>query len=166
MIVPDWGLSIAYWLHMLATVIWIGSLTALALVVLPAARRSLEGDAYSTLLGSIQRRVDSIGWFCLVVLAGTGLFQMSAHPNYQGFLAIDNAWSVAILVKHLLFGVMIVSNVYMTWFVLPELRRSAMRRSQSQPLASALERRNTWLVNFYLILAVLILAVTAVARAS
>ena len=166
MIVADWGLSIAYWLHMLATVVWLGTLAALGLVVLPAARRALDAQAFSSLLNSLQKRIDPLGWFCLAVLAGTGLFQMSAHPNYQGFLVIDSPWGMAILVKHLLFGTMIAASAYMTWFIMPELRRNALRQAQGQTTPAVFERRSLRLLNLNLILAVFILALTAIARAS
>jgi uncharacterized membrane protein len=162
----NWGLSAAYWLHMLATVVWIGTLAALALVVIPAARRALDAQAFAALLGSLQKRTDPLGWFCLALLTGTGLFQMSASPNYEGFLVIDNSWGMAILVKHLAFGLMIAASAYMTWFLLPELRRNALRQSQGQATNPALERRSLLLLNLNLILAVFILALTAIARSS
>ena len=90
---PFWALSLAYYLHMLATIVWIGSLTSLAILVLPAARRSLAPEAFAALLGNLQRRLDNLGWLSIIVLAGTGLFQMSANPNYPGFLAITNRWA-------------------------------------------------------------------------
>jgi uncharacterized membrane protein len=166
MISPDWGLSIAYWLHMLATVVWLGALAALALVVLPAARRTLDSSAFAALLNSLQKRIDPLGWFCLAVLAGTGMFQMSSNPNYEGFLVVDSSWGVAILIKHLAFGVMITASAYMTWFLMPELRRNALRQSQGQVTDSALERRSMRLMNLNLILALIILALTAIARVS
>jgi uncharacterized membrane protein len=91
---------------MLATVLWIGGICTLALLVLPAASKTLDAMAYADLLERIQKRLDPLGWLCLVVLAATGLVQMSANPNYQGFIAIQNRWAAAILVKHLLFLVM------------------------------------------------------------
>ena len=162
----NWGLSAAYWLHMLATVVWIGTLAALALVVIPAARRALDAQAFAALLGSLQKRTDPLGWFCLALLTGTGLFQMSASPNYEGFLVISSSWGMAILVKHLAFGLMIAASAYMTWFLLPELRRNALRLSQGQATNPALERRSLLLLNLNLILAVFILALTAIARSS
>ncbi len=47
-----WALSLAYWLHMLATVAWIGGLVTLSLLVLPAARQSLDDQAYAGLIGT------------------------------------------------------------------------------------------------------------------
>ncbi len=165
---PTWGLSIAYWLHMLATVLWIGSLAALALVVLPAAGRTLDAHAYASFLEQLQRRLDPLGWFCLLVLAGTGLFQMSASPSYQGFLAIQNTWSAAILVKHLVFLAMIGVSAWSTWGVLPELRRAAFRLAQGKesPEASRLQQRSLRLLRVNLAFSVVVLALTALARVS
>lgn len=165
---PDLALSITYWLHMLATVVWIGSLAALVLLVLPTAQRALEPKAYANLLDAFQRRLDSIGWFCLVVLTGTGLFQMSASRNYQGFLAIDNRWAVAILLKHIVFLVMVGVSAYLTWGLLPSLRRTAFKLAQGKdaPEAARLQRQNTFLLRLNLTLSVIVLALTALARVS
>jgi uncharacterized membrane protein len=165
---PIWILSIIFWLHMLATVIWIGSLAALALVVLPAAQRSLEDQAYSKFLEALQRRLDPLGWFCLVVLAGTGMFQLSANDNYSGFLAINNPWAVAILMKHGVYFLMILVTAYLTWGMLPQMRRAVLRMSQGKdaPDLRRSQARILWLLRLNFILAVVVLGLTAVARVS
>ena len=111
---------------MLATVVWIGGLAALTLLVLPAARKTLDAGAYANLLKAIQRRLDPLGWICLLILAVTGMFQMSASPNYQGFLEIGSRWAAAILIKHLVFFAMILVSGYLTWGLLPRLQRLAL----------------------------------------
>lgn len=172
MTTPAWALSLAYWLHMLATVAWIGGLAALSLLVLPAARQALDPASYAALLGKIQRRMDPLGWFSLAILTGTGLLQMSANPNYDGFLTIDNRWAAAILVKHILFILMAGISAYMTWGLLPQLRRQALLQARSQPAAQTQEtlarlgRREAWLLRLNLALGVLVLGLTAIARAA
>ena len=166
---PIWALTAAYWLHMLSTVVWIGGLTALVLLVIPAARRTLADEAYLALLDSLQRRLDPLGWFSLLLLVGTGMFQMSASPNYHGFLAFDNLWAVAILIKHVIFFLMIAISAYFTWGLLPALRRLALRLSQGKGNAeeqARLQRRNTWLLRLNLALSVVVLARTALARSA
>lgn len=168
---PYWALSIIYWLHMLATVVWIGGLAALSLFVLPAARQALDPAPYAAFLAAMQRRLDPLGWFCLALLAVTGMFQMSASPYYQGFLAIDNTWAAAILVKHILFVGMAVISAYLTWGLLPALRRLALRRAKAPESASGedmqrLQQRETQLLRLNLILGVLVLLLTAFARAA
>jgi uncharacterized membrane protein len=153
---------------MLATILWIGGLSAVVLLVLPAARQGLEVEQYARLLEKIERRLDPLGWLSLAVLLGTGLFQMSANPNYAGFLAINNRWAIAILIKHLLFLVMIAVSAYLTWGLLPTLRRIALLRARGQEVAGAerLVQRELVLLRLNLILAVVILALTSLARAS
>jgi len=165
---PFWALSLTYWLHMLATVVWIGGLSALSLILLPAARGSLETSTYSRLLEGIQRRLDPLGWLSLAILVGTGLFQMSANPNYQGFLAVNNRWAVAILLKHLVFALMMVISAYLTWGLLPRMRRAALQRLKQpdERGAIALHDQEARLVQINLLLGVLVLALTALARAS
>lgn len=165
---PFWALSLVYWLHMLATVVWIGGLAAVVLLVIPAARRTLDTSAYTVVLAAIQRRLDPLGWISLLVLVGTGLFQMSANPNYQGFLAVNNRWAAAILVKHLVFFVIIGVSAYLTWGLMPSLGRVALRQSHGldAPEAEHLQRRETTLMRLNLILGAVVLALTAIARVS
>jgi uncharacterized membrane protein len=166
---PLWALTLAYWLHMLSTVMWIGGLTALVLLVIPAAQRTLDEPAYLALLQNLQRRLDPLGWFCLVMLSATGMFQMSASPAYGGFLAIDTVWATAILLKHIAFLAMIGVSAYFTWGLLPTLRRLALQMSQgkgSPAEQERLQRRNTLLLRLNLGLSVVILALTALARAA
>ena len=172
MATPNWVLTIVYWLHMLATVIWIGSLASLSLLVLPAASQVLDGDRYAALLGRIQKRLDPLAWFCLILLLTTGMVQLGASPNYRGFLSIEDRWATAILIKHILFLVLILVSAYMTWILLPSLRRLALRKAhqpgdaKTEAGADALKKRETIILRFNLILGVIILALTAVARTS
>lgn len=164
------ALAAAYWLHMLATVGWIGGLATMAVLVIPAARRSLEAGAYAAFIGQLQERMQMLGWFSLLVLTGTGLFQMSASPNYSGFMAIDNPWAMAILLKHGAILLMVAASAVSTWGVLPQLRRSAMLRAAGKPAAGENEQRllrqETRLLLLNLLLSVAVLALTAWARVS
>jgi len=167
---PVWALTLTYWLHMIATVVWIGGLAALSLFVLPAARRALETGSFSAFLVELQRRLDPVSWFCLAALGGTGLFQMSANPSYEGFLTVNNLWTAAILVKHLLFFSMAAVSAYMTWVALPGLNRVVMRQSlavqnsEAEALNERLNRQELHLIRLNLILGILVLGLTALAR--
>ena len=165
---PYWALSFAFWLHMLATVAWIGGLVAVVILVLPAAKKTLELETYANFLGQLQRRLDPLGWLSLAVLLATGLFQMSANPNYEGLLSISNRWAASMLLKHSLFIAMIGISAYLTWGILPALRRIAMRQAKglNGQDAAQLQKRETLLLRINLVLGVLILGLTALARAA
>lgn len=170
MAVPPIALIITYWLHMLATVVWIGSLTSLGMIVIPSARKALRSDEYRAFLAHLQVRLQPVIWFCLVVLAGTGMFQMSAHPSYEGFLAITNAWSAAILFKHISIGLLLLTSGYMTWGIIPALQKVALRKATGQSIREddiqKLEKKEARLLFINLALSVVILALTAWARAA
>ena len=165
---PYWALSLAFWLHMLATVAWIGGLVAVVILVLPAAKKTLEPETYANFLEQLQHRLDPLGWMSLAVLLATGLFQMSANPNYEGLLSISNRWAASMLLKHILFIGMIGISAYLTWGILPALRRIAMRQAKGLDAqdAAQLQKRETLLLRINLVLGVLILGLTALARAS
>ena len=165
--IPVWALGLIYWLHMLATVAWIGSLVAVSLLVLPAVRQTLQPRDQLAFLAAVQKRLEPIAWFSMGLLVVTGLFQLSSNPHYDGFLSTSGQWSIAILVKHSLAVVMVVVSAIQTWEVLPAIRRGLLRAEKADPEELArLQRREILLLRINLLLSALILAATALARAS
>ncbi len=166
---PVWALALTFWLHFLATVAWVGSVIAISVLILPAARQSLRPVEQLALLSAIQKRLEPLAWFCLGLLIATGLFQLSANPHYNGFLNTSNQWSIAILIKHVLVIVMIVVTAIQTWEVLPAIRRALMRRErleEDEAEVKRLQKREERLLRLNFILSLLILGATALARAS
>lgn len=164
---PTWALASIFWLHLLATVTWIGSLVSIYVLVLPVSRRALRAVDELTLLDGVQKRLEPIAWFSVSLLIVTGLFQMSVNPHYNGFLSTSGQWSLAILGKHILVAALIAVSAVHTWDVLPAMRRALMRKDKvSQEQILRLQRRERTLLRACLILAVFILLATAIARAS
>ena len=158
----SWALAVAFWLHMAATVVWIGGLFFQALVLPPALRRLPERGQ---VLEALRRRFQPLAWLSLAVLIGTGLTQMSANPNYTGFLSIENSWSRAILAKHLAVAFMVAVGAYQTWVVQPELARMAILEARTpQADHGPLLRRQDRLARLNLALGIAVLAFTAIAR--
>jgi putative copper export protein len=153
---------------MLATVVWVGALAMLVLFVIPISRRSLTPEGFSNLLEALLRRLDPLAWLCLVVLIATGLIQMTGNPNYDGFLAVSNRWSVSILIKHLVFAGMVGVSTVITWWALPTLRRQSLVRARGVDPAEPVydNRREIALIRINFILGLIVLGLTALARTS
>ena len=168
MTTPVWALSVAYWFHMLATVLWIGSLAALSIIVLPAARKVLESGGFAELLAAIEKRLDPLGWFSVIVLLASGMLQMSSSPNYEGVLTIQGVWAGSLLIKHILFGLMVLISGYITWGLLPALRRAALlqARGKDDRNLQMLQHREAFIRRLNLFLGVLVLLMTAIARST
>ena len=165
---PVWALSIAYWLHMLATVLWIGGLTALSTIVLPAAKKTLDTKDFADFLAAMQKRLDPLGWFSVIVLLTSGMLQMSSSPNYEGLLKIQGLWASSILIKHILFAIMVFISGYITWGLLPALRRAALlqARGKDDHNLQKLQNREAFFLRLNLFLGVLVLLMTAIARST
>lgn len=168
---PVWALSLAYWFHIAATIVWLGGFTTMILFVSPLARQTLVGSVYRPFLTKSFSRIQQVGWFCLALLTVTGMFQMSSHPSYQGFLAINNSWAVAILIKHLVIGLLLLVSAYITWVLDPRITRLNLLQRDVENEVNCLELRRletmkiqfSW---FSLVLFLAILALTAWARTS
>ena len=165
---PSWALALTFWLHLFATVTWVGSLASVSLLVLPAMKRTLDAETQLVFIDALQKRLEPIAWFSMSLLLATGLFQMSVNPHYDGFLSASTQWSLAILIKHILGMVMVVVSAIQTWEVIPAIRRAIVRskkRNNADEIDS-LRRREVVLLRMNFGLSLLILLATAFARAS
>jgi len=166
-LLSPWILAVSYWLHMIATIVWVGGLALMALVVWPGARAVLgPGPELASLIRRLQSKFSAMAWASLAVLTATGLTQMAGNENYTGVLQIDNPWAVAILVKHLAIGGMILIGVYMQMQLQPALARLALleARGHAAPEAEKLRQRELNLTRLNLVCGVLVLGFTAVAQ--
>lgn len=164
--IPFWALTLSYWVHLLATVIWLGGLALMAIVAWPALRSDII-EAHQWV--NFQRRFTPWANVSLVLLWITGLLQMSADPNYDGFLSVNSLWAQAILIKHIAVAGMMIFGLYAQWRIHPALARLVLLESK-QPTLAARERqqlvkRENWLIVFSLVCAVAVLFFTAIATA-
>ncbi|MGH2535855.1 MAG: CopD family protein [Candidatus Promineifilaceae bacterium] len=159
--VPVWILALSYWVHLVATVIWLGILLFSALL----AGRALEGEAWAAL----RRRLRPWSNLSLVALWLTGFLQMTADENYEGFLNLGQTWAQAILVKHLAVLGMMGFGLYIQWRLHPALERlSLLERGRPERAAGqreALLAREARLLRLNMALAAVVLLCTAVATA-
>lgn len=161
-----WVLVASYWLHLLATVVWLGGMALFVFVAWPALRQeTLNHNQWLTL----QKRFLPWGNGSLVLLLLTGFVQMTNDPNYDGFLAINSLWAGAILVKHLAFVGMVLVAAYLQLSVYPAMDRVNLLVQKRPQLAEteymSLHRQEMRLLRLNLVCAVVVLLCTAVATA-
>lgn len=164
---PSWAVALIYWLHMLATVTWVGSLAAINLLVLPAANQALKPVDQLAFIAAMQKKLEPLAWFSMGVLVATGMFQLSINPHYDGLLNPSSQWSLAILIKHTLALALAVTSAIQTWEVLPAIHRILLKKEAArEDVLIQLQRRETRLLRVNLMLSILILGATAFARAT
>jgi len=161
-----WTLVFSYWIHLLATVVWFGSLVVMGLAALPALQKG--SVAANSWLG-LQKQLTPWANISLVLLLITGFVQMTNDVNYNGFLAIDSTWAWAMLVKHIAFGLLAGLTVYLQFGLYPAAERIALLAEKRPNLAQSekdnLTKREKQVLWLNLICAAAILFCTAVATA-
>lgn len=161
-----WLLSASYWIHLIMTVIWLGGLTLLALVALPAWRAGqLDGNQWLTL----QQRLAPWVNVSMVLLWVTGFVQMTNDVHYEGFLAVNSTWALAMLVKHVAALAMSALSLYVQFSIHPAIGRLALLRERRPAAAVAeqgrLEAQEVRLLRLNLACALVVLLCTAIATA-
>ena len=169
MLNSEWIISASFFLHLLATVAWIGGLVTLALVVQPVLNRTVTAaQERARVLEAILKRFQPIANLSLAILILTGMVQTFTSRFYKGFLRLDNTWAQAIFFKHIVVLGMIIVAGYITFSVQPSLKRNALLiandLADEQQIARVQHQqaRLTWI---NLVLSVLVLLFTAIAGA-
>ena len=162
-------LSLSFFLHLMATVAWIGGLITLAVVVQPILNRVVtDARQQARLLEALLNRFQPIANLSLVVLILTGMVQTFTNPLYKGFLNFNSAWAQAILFKHVAVLGMIILAAVITFSVQPALKRTALLIANDAADEAAiiqLRRQQNRLTQLNLILSLVVLFFTAVASA-
>lgn len=162
----SWLLALSYWVHLLATIIWLGGIALITLLAWPALQR---GTLQANQWWAIQRKFVPWANASMIVLLVTGFYQMTVDSNYSGFLAIDSTWAFAILAKHLAYIVMVVITVYMQAVLYPAMSRLTLLLEQKPQAAAAekarIEKQEILFLRLNLICAAVVLLFTAVATA-
>ncbi len=162
----SWLLAISYWIHLLATIVWLGGIAAITLLAWPALQR---GTLAANQWWMIQRKFVPWANISMVVLLVTGFYQMTVDANYAGFLTVDSQWAVAILLKHIAFVAMVVITVYIQTILYPAMSRLSLLAKTKPEIADvesgSIQNREIRLLRLNLVCAALVLLFTALATA-
>lgn len=146
--------ALSYWLHSLATIVFIGHYLLLSLVYLPVL-----GNAEGSPLSGVSKRSRAWLYVSMLIFAITGVYLTLVDPNYLGIGNFDNLWAVLMLVKHILLVAMIVMGF---WFNAIQRVGPMMSSNTGSVQAVARFRRYS---NLMAIAGVLVLLLTAISQA-
>lgn len=161
-----WIMVGSYWIHLLATIVWLGGIVLMAFIAWPALNK---GTLDSNQWFQLQKRF--LPWVnaSLVILLITGFIQMTNDENYHGFLAVDSLWAWAMLLKHIAYIGMVALTAAMQFILYPAMARQSLL-AQANPEAAAGERdrlaaREIRLLRLNVASAMIVLLFTAIATA-
>jgi len=150
-------IALSFWLHSLATVVFIGHYLLLGLIYLPALSRAGAVDNSGPILSALSKRSRSWLYASLLVFAVTGIYITFVDPNYRGIGNFSNPWALLMLVKHILIVGMIAAGF---WF--NAILRVGPLMSSNNPGQALVRFRNY--VNGMAVMGVLVLLLTALSQ--
>jgi uncharacterized membrane protein len=151
--------ALSFWLHSLATVVFIGHHLLFSLIYLPAFAQNQGNPANRAILSAISKRSRTWMYASLGVFVVTGVFLMYVDPSYLGIGNFNNVWSVMMLVKHIL----ILGMVGMGFWYNGLMRVGPLMSSNTGATQALLRFRQY--NNLMAVTGVLILLLTAVSQA-
>jgi uncharacterized membrane protein len=117
--------SVIDWLHLIATVTWIGGIFLNILAIFPAAMGSMDRPTMGRFLNAYTKRFQVISYVSMGILVITGTIMMLTSPNYEGATGFSNPWSIFLLLKHIFIVVLIVWGIYISRVLNPKIERAA-----------------------------------------
>lgn len=150
-------ISLSLWLHSLATIILIGHYLLLAIIYLPAMKKS-PLDVSGPILSEVSKQSRRWMYASLLIFIITGIYLMFADPNYLGVGDFGNFWSIMMLVKHILIVGMIGAGAFFN-----AILRVGPMLSSRNGAEQALARFQRY-VNLMAVSGVLVLLLTALSQ--
>jgi uncharacterized membrane protein len=94
-------LALSTWLHVLATIVFIGYYLFTALIYLPVLERHMQANALRGLLEGISARLRPFFGGSLLIFLVTGTYLMLINQHYLGLgRFFVNPWSALMVIKH------------------------------------------------------------------
>ena len=162
-------LSLSHFLHLLATVVWIGGMVMILLVILPGARSAIESaPMVSRLMKEITKRFTPLVNISILVLIVTGIVIAHHEKNFTGFLDFSNPWNAIMFLKHFFVALMVIIHFYRGLVLNPKIGRlsSQVNESQVAPSLSSqvvnLQRFSLNLIKTNLVLGLIVLLLTSI----
>lgn len=156
-------LSIMNWLHLIATVAWIGGIITNMFVVVPTARENLEPPVMSRFMGAFTRRLRLIIYISMGILVVTGVFMMIFNKYYLGLFGFGNIWTLFVVIKHILVVILIIMGIYILQFLFPKIGQLSTKGPS--PQLAELQKRQMLMGMASIGIAALILLFTGISGA-
>lgn len=152
---PAFLIALSTWLHVLATVVFVGYYLFTGLIYLPVFERQLQINTLRELLECISARLRPIFGSSLLIFLVTGTHLMVINKNYLGLgQFFSNPWSVLMVIKHVLVLAFLILAIFSERAFLAQI-------SDKKPQAL---KNFRYAVNINTILGVIIVLMTSIVQ--
>lgn len=156
-----WIVSLSHFLHISATVVWIGGIFMTLLVILPGSKTAPESaPLVGKLMKEIGQRFTPLANMSILILIVSGLPLLYANRNSTSFGDLSMSWNIMIFYKLALVAVMVCIHLYRGSILNKKIIASATQANEEK--TARLRKLSLDLVKINLILGIAVLILTAV----
>lgn len=112
-------------LHGLFATAYIGGMMFMTFIFEPSLK-ALDPSQRGPMLGAVAKRFTILAWISVIVLLVTGFAKTPGEMLFD----TQTPYGTTLLIKHVLFGLMIVLGLVITFVAAPRLRRHAPRAGE------------------------------------
>lgn len=153
-------LAASSWIHLAATVIWIGGMFFILFIAIPSAKQVL-GSESGKLMGDVAKRFTPIANYCIVLLIITGVVLTAFNKQFSGIGNFGNSWSLGLIGKHVLVLGMVTIHFYRGLLLAPKIART-----ETATVKASLQKYSLNLVRVNFCLGLLVLLLSGIVSTS
>ncbi len=131
--------TILDFLHLMATIAWIGGMFINMLVVIPTVQKVLDPPTAGKFMSALFKRIRIVVYVSLLVLFITGIPMKIASEYYVSIINFDNNWEIAGFIKHVFVGLLALMAIYSFEILSP--RVAILAKDGPSPILDVLKRR-------------------------
>ncbi len=146
-------------LHLMATIAWIGGMFFNFLVVMPTVAKALDPQTTGKFMGILFKRVRVVVYTSLIILFVTGIPMKIANEFYVGVISFGNPWEMIGFIKHIFVGVLALMAIYSFEIIFPKV--SKLAKEGPSPKLNGLKKQQITLGAISFLFGVIIIFLSA-----
>lgn len=150
------------WLHIMATITWIGGMFTNFIILRPALGKALSPADAGKLMGVVMKRTRIVVYISIVVLGVTGIPLKIINENYISIINFENSWEIVSFIKHLCYGILVLLAVYTFEVLAPKMGKLAA--SGPSPALVALQKKQASMGGLAFLTALVVLVLSSLMR--
>lgn len=117
--------TIIVWLHLMATIAWIGGMFTNFFMTLPSFKSTLELPMIGKVMAVLMKRFRVMAYIALLILVCTGIYMFWKNPFNLGFVNFGNSWGIVMFVKQSLVAILFILTIYAFEILAPKVGKLA-----------------------------------------
>lgn len=147
-------------IHLMATIAWIGGMFFNFLVVMPTVSSTLDPPNAGKFMQAMFKRVRIVVYVSLILLFVTGIPMKIASEYYVSIINFDNNWEIVGFIKHVFVGLLALMAIYNFEILAPKVAKTAA--NGPSPTLLALKKRQMIFGGISFLFGIIIILLSAI----